>query len=38
MVDTSGKLVLDESFLKLFDELMQKLADTREIAERLRKD
>lgn len=36
MVDKTGKLALDDSFLKLFDELMQKLTDTRAIAERIR--
>lgn len=33
MVDESGKLALDDNFLKLFDELMQKLTEAREIAE-----
>lgn len=36
MVNESGKLALDDSFLKLFDELMQKLNDARVIAEGMR--
>ena len=37
MVREDGTLALDEKFLELFDELMQKLNETREIAESLRK-
>jgi len=37
MVREDGTLALDEKFLALFDELMQKLNETREIAESLRK-
>lgn len=37
MVDEEGKLALDENFLKVFDELMEKLAETREIAEEIRR-
>ena len=37
MVDESGKLALDDTFLKLFDELMQKLQEARRIAESMRK-
>ncbi|WP_457744031.1 hypothetical protein [Sulfurimonas sp.] len=36
MVDEEEKLTWDDTFFKLFDELMQKLNDTREIAETLR--
>ena len=37
MVDESGKLALDDNFLKIFDELMQKLHEARAIAESMRK-
>jgi len=37
MVDEDGKLTWDDTFFKLYDELMQKLQETREIAESLRK-
>ena len=36
MVDEDGKLTWDDTFFKLFDELMQKLNETREIAQTLR--
>jgi hypothetical protein len=32
MVDEDGKITWDEKFFELFDELMQKLEETREIA------
>ncbi len=37
MVDENGKLTLDENFLRLFDELMEKLKEARDIAEGMRK-
>ncbi len=37
MVKEDGSLALDERFLKMFDDLMQKLAEARAIAEDLRK-
>ena len=37
MVDEDGKLTWDDTFFKLYNELMQKLQETREIAESLRK-
>lgn len=37
MVDESGKLALDDNFLEIFDELMKKLNETRELAEGIRK-
>jgi hypothetical protein len=37
MVDENGKLTWDDEFFKLFDGLMEKLNDTRAIAESLRK-
>ncbi len=37
MVKEDGSLALDERFFKMFDELMQKLVEAREIAEDLRK-
>lgn len=36
MIDENGKLSLDDKFLELFDELMQKLQDAREIAQKMR--
>jgi len=36
MVDEDGKLTWDEQFFKLFDELMQKLEETRKIAQSLK--
>ena len=36
MVDESGQFNLDERFLTVFDELMQKLNETRELAEGMR--
>jgi len=37
MVDEDGKLTWDDEFFRLFDELMEKLNETRKIAEGLRK-
>jgi len=37
MVKEDGTLALDEKFLAMFDELIQKLKDAREIAESMRK-
>lgn len=36
MVNEDGTFNLDEEFFRLFDELMQKLQETREIAQTLR--
>jgi len=36
MVDENGKYNLDDTFLKLFDELLEKLQQTREIAQTLK--
>jgi hypothetical protein len=36
MVDTNGKFSWDDEFFKLFDELMEKLKQTRAIAENLK--
>jgi hypothetical protein len=36
MVDEEGNLTWDDTFFQLFDELMQKLEDTRAIAQTLR--
>ena len=36
MVDEDGKFTWDEQFFTLFDELMQKLEETRKIAESLK--
>ncbi len=37
MVDEDGKLTWDDTFFKLYDELLQNLQETRKIAEDLRK-
>ncbi len=37
MVKEDGTLALDDNFLKIFDELMKKLAEARDIAEGMRK-
>jgi hypothetical protein len=37
MVDENGKFTWDDEFFKLFDGLMEKLNETRAIAESLRK-
>ncbi|WP_297440615.1 hypothetical protein [Sulfurimonas sp.] len=37
MVDANGKFTWDDEFFKLFDTLMEKLNETRAIAENLRK-
>ena len=37
MVDANGELILDDSFLEKFDELMYKLQETRKIAQKMRK-
>ena len=37
MVKEDGTFNLDDEYFRLFDEIMQKLQDTREIAESLRK-
>jgi hypothetical protein len=36
MVDEDGKLALDDRFLALFDELMVKLGEAREIAKNMK--
>ncbi len=36
MVDEDGKFTWDEQFFSLFDELMQKLEETRKIAQSLK--
>ncbi len=36
MVKEDGTLALDDTFLALFDALMQKLAEARELAEKMR--
>ncbi len=38
MVKEDGSFALDDTFLKMFDDLMQKLAEARAIAEDLRKN
>ena len=38
MVDEDGKLTWDDEYFRLFDELMEKLNETRKIAEGLRKN
>ncbi len=38
MVNEEGKLALDSRFLELFDSLMKKLQESRDIAEGMRKD
>lgn len=37
MVKEDGTLALDETFLKMFDDLMLKLQESRRVAESLRK-
>lgn len=37
MVKEDGTLALDDTFLKIFDELMQKLQEARNLAESIRK-
>lgn len=36
MVDENGKLTWDETFFKLYDELLQKLQETQKIAQGLK--
>ena len=38
MVNEEGKLTLDSRFLELFDSLMKKLQESRDIAESMRKE
>jgi len=38
MINEEGKLTLDTKFLELFDSLMEKLQESRNIAEGMRKD
>ena len=38
MIDETGKLAVDSKFLELFDSIMEKLQESRAIAESMRKD
>jgi len=38
MIDETGKLAVDSKFLELFDSIMEKLQESRAIAESKRKD
>jgi len=38
MIDEAGKLAVDAKFLELFDSIMEKLQESRAIAESMRKD
>jgi len=36
MIDENGKFTLDDKYLEIFDELMEKLKQTRQIAQSLK--